>query len=349
MEKIELTLATDLPGYGVAGQKVELALTPSDVHVAEEMSTYLAGYQTPNFRADEVSPPVLVDVDTDQYRTFDSDDAFKRVAVKGGPQGAVPEVDPKTAMTTYKVVDRYVGAFVPAQTELSAVKLFQPRAAASRRCKRAILLDREFDVWSLLTTTGNWNSNNVTTLNAAQKWNGGADSDPIKDLQVIRELSAQGPVEYWMNEVVANAFVRHDKVKDHFRMFNGDAALAGAIANMNQANERQRFIDFAIPGIGTVHVSAAKAKDASGVLQYILGSSFVLGIVTPPGVPTDGEEIATSYTFRRKGPSGVGFEAREFYIPNRGPLGGTMLVASMADIAVMTGNIVGGITSGVVA
>ena len=66
-------------------------------------------------------------------------------------------------------------------------------------------------------------------------------------------------------------------------------------------------------------------------------------LTTPPGgIPLDGEEIATTYTFRRRGVAGVGFETREFRVENRGPKGGVMVVASMADIAIMTGDNVGG-------
>jgi len=52
MERMEIVLAED-SALGKAGQKVTLALSPTDVHVAEEMSTYLAGYSVPSYRADE--------------------------------------------------------------------------------------------------------------------------------------------------------------------------------------------------------------------------------------------------------------------------------------------------------
>jgi hypothetical protein len=68
-------------------------------------------------------------------------------------------------------------------------------------------------------------------------------------------------------------------------------------------------------------------------------------VTTPPGVPVDGEEIATTHTFRRRGASSVGFETREFRVEGRGN-GGTMVVANMADIAVVTGNNCGGLIVG---
>lgn len=347
MEHIELILANDVPNVGKQGQKVSLALTPADVHLAEEMATYLAGYSVPNFRADEASKIILVDRDEDWFRTFDTDDAFKRVAVKASIQAPVPEVDPKTALTKYSVVDRFVGAFVPTVTELNAVKAFRPKQAGLNRCKRAIQLDREYDVWGMLTTTANWNANNVIALGAGFNWNGGASSNPIKDLMDLGERSAMMPIEYWMNPTVANAFIRHTLVKDHYRQFLGDGAIGGTLNDLNRASAANASMDFAIPGIGIVHVVSGKAKDASGVLGFIVDKSFVVATHSPAGVPTDGEDVASSYTFRRKGPSGTGFETREFFIENRGPLGGTMVVTSMADIAKMTGSIVGGLLTGV--
>lgn len=347
MEKIELTLAED-SALGKAGQKVELALTPADVHVAEEMPTYLAGYSVPGFRADEASKPILVDVDEDKYRTMSTDDAFKPVQVKASMQQAVPEVDPQSSLDSYKVVDRFVGSFVPTVVELNAQKVFRPKMAAAKRIKRALQIDREIDVWTLLTTSGSWDSAVKKTLGATEKWNGGADSDPIANLQFLLESTAFGPIEFWMNQKVANAFIRHAKVKDHFRFMNGDAALAGAVANLNTTNDAGAMVDFVIPGIGVVHVVSGKYKNASGVLTPYLADTNVVATHSPPGTPTDGEEIASSYTFRRKGPSGVGYETREFIVENRGPLGGVMLVASMADIAKMTSKLVGGLLTGVV-
>jgi hypothetical protein len=344
MDHYEIVLADDTPGLGKRGQKVSLALSPSDVRQPEEISTYLAGYYTQGFRGDEASKVILVDHDEDKFRSFDSDDAFKRVQVKGSMQGAIPEVDPKTSLSTYKVVEKYVGSFIPMQTELNADKGFKPRAAAARRCKRALQLDREFDVWGILGSASSWAAGNVLTLTAGtQAWNTGSAPDPILDLQTIMEASAQQITDFWMNPKVANAFLRASKVRDFLKVMMGDGAMNQQVVNMNQAVGANAAYDFTIPGFPTFHIVAPKAKDAAGALQYILSSNVCVGTVSPPGVPSDGEEIASSYTFRRRGPSGVGFETREFFVDGRGPLGGTMIVAAMADIPIMTGNNVGGI------
>jgi hypothetical protein len=345
MEQFSIILAEAVKGVGKAGERVSLELQPSDVHDPTELPTYLAGFRPFGFRGDEASPPVLVDNDEDKFRQFSSDDAFKVVDVKGSTGGAVPEVDPKTSLTPFKVVERFVGAFVPRQTELATGNNYQPRMAAARRARWAIELDREIDVWALLGLTTSFAAAQRLALGGTQNWDGGSDSDPIRDLHTAIEASAQMVTDLWMNQKVANAMLRHDKVRDHMRQMLGDSAPNAAIGSVASAGRVNA--DFVIPGLPPVHVAAGKQlNETTSVLDYILGDVVVL-VGRPPGVPTDGEEIATSYTFRRRGPSGVGFEVREFTLENRGPLGGTMMVVSMADIAVMTGNSVGGIISGV--
>jgi len=325
------------------GQRFSLSLQPADVHDPSELPTYLAGYKPFNFRADEMSKVVLMDNYQDKIRNFNANDAFEPVAVKGSTMGSVPEVDPNSSLTSILAVDRFVGSFVPKQTELSTGNNYQPIMAATRRCKRAIDLDREIDVTTLLGTSSNFDAS--VRIAAAAAWNGGAGSDPVFDIQTAIQASWQPITEIWMNQKVAFAFLRHDSVKDYMKQMLGDVAPSNAISSVAQAGEKS--VDFALPGLPPIRVVASKVKIGSS-LSYTLGDVVTL-LSTVPGQPTDGEEIATSYTFRVRGPSGVGYEVREFFVDGRGPQGGTMIVVAMADIAVVTGDKAGAIITGVIA
>lgn len=330
---LTLKLENDAPGIGRSGQVVKLTLAPTDVMHPTELATYLAGYKPMAYRADEASPPILVDKDEGKLRNFSSDDAFRRVDVKSSMNAAVDEVDPKSSFIDYKVVDKFIGSFIPDPVEQNATQLYRPRQAALRRCRRAIELDREIDVWGALTTSSNWASANVATLGAGAQWNGGASSDPIKDLQTRIEASAQPVTSIFFNEQVKNAFLRHALVRDHMRQMLGDRG-AEQLADME---------DFKIPGLPPFRTSMSKVKNESTLaLDYVLNDSIVL-LCQVPGTPTDGEEISTSYSPRRRGPAGVGFGTREYRVEGRGPQGGTMVVAHAADIFVMTGNNCGGL------
>jgi hypothetical protein len=345
MEKHEIVLAED-SALGQAGQRVTLALQPADVHDPTELATYLAGYSPFGYRADEASKVVLVDNDQDKYRTFNRDDAFRAVNVKAGSQGSIPEVDPKSSLSTYTVVNRYVGSFIPRQTELQTGNNYNPRMRAGERCRRALDLDREIDVWTMLETNTNFASAQRTALTSGYQWNGGSNADPIKDLQTQIENSDQPVSTIWMNQKVANNFLRNDTVRDHMRQMIGDNAASSAATQVHKSGEVN--VDFVIPGLPPIRVVASKVKNEStSALNYILNDVVVL-VSVPPGVPTDGDQIATTYTFRRKGPSGVGITTREFFVDGRGPEGGTMVAVSMADIHLMTGNNCGGIITNVI-
>lgn len=347
MEKITLQLENSHPMLGAAGQRVTLALTPADVADVSEIPEYLAGYRPYSYRADEISPVILTDREEGRYRTFGMDDSFRRVLVKGSMQGAVPEVDPSSSLASYKVVERYIGSFVPRQTQLVGDQRYSPLLAASRRCKTAIMLDREVDAFALLATSGNWASGQITAA-AGTGWGDLVSGDPILDLQTTLEKSSQMISEFWMNPKVANKFLRHPSVRTHMRQYMGDGspgAIAGVVAGGSNQNTNT---DFNIPGVGTIKIASAKVKNEStGALQYVLPDVVIAVTVPRAGIPVDGEEIASTYTFRRKGISGTGLDVREFEVDGRGPLGGTMIVVSVADIAVLTANNAGGILTGV--
>jgi hypothetical protein len=344
MKEITLTLTNDMPGYGVKGQRVTLALEPQDVHDPTELPEYLAGYKPFGYRADELSVPVLVDNDSDKFRTFNSDDAFRRVDVKGSTQSAVPEVDPKSSLDSYKVVERFVGSFIPMQTQRQTGNNYRPVFASMRRCRRAIELDRELDVFALLNATASWDASVVNA--AANPWTDATLGTPLTDLQDSIEASAQPVSSVWMNQSVAHIFLRHPQIVSSMRQYFGDdraPEVANAVLRAGIEN-----LDVDIPGLPPIKVSASKVKNEStDALDYVFAN--VVNLIThTPGVPADGEDIATTWTFRRRGPAGNGFNVREFFVENRGPEGGTMVVVGMADEAKMTADNAGGIITGVV-
>lgn len=345
---MEMTLADNVPGYGAEGDRVTLALTPADVHDPTEIPEYLAGYRPFGYRALEASPMIPVTKDEDKYRSFDSDDAFRLVKVKGSTLGAVPEVDPKSKLESYKVVERYIGSFIPVQTQnQTGPTSYDPIMAAGERCMRAVELDLEVDVFTLLGTSGNWAAGQITPATGTG-WNDLVSGDPILDVQTAVTKSDQPVTATWMNQDVAFRFLRHPLVRDHMRQFFGDSAREGIATAVANAGRTGAAADFFIPGLPPFKVVASKVKNEStGLLDYVLGSTVAVLVTVPPGIPTSGEDIATTYTFRRRGDSGTGIDVRQFTLENRGPKGGTMIVVSVADIPKFTANNAGGIITGV--
>ena len=329
-------LIDDAPGVGRKGETVTMALTPQDTFITSELDTYLGGFsQSGVFRADEVSPPILVDKEVASYRNFTKNNTFKRVNVNASLTGAVNEVDPETEMKTYSAQHRALACFIPSIT--AAQSVYDVSLAGAKRIRMAMDLDREIRLWTLLTTSGSWLAANRVTLAAGFEWADpqGANSDPIFDVNQ-RELKTAAPItEWWMSKEVADAFIRHTTVRTHMRQMLGDAAPAPQVVARAEA--------FIIPGIGTIHTVKPKVlNETTGNLDEILNDT-VVGTHGLPGVPRTGEDMATVNTFRVRGPSGTGWQSRQVFLDGRGYAGGTLLIIGHQEDIVMASDSIGGV------
>jgi|SRR6187551_34897 len=326
VQNIALALATDVPHLGLrAGQSITLALQPSDVHVAEEIDTFLAGYAPDEFRADEAVPIVPTDFLTDQFRTFTENNAFRVVNVLASTQSDINEVDPETILRTFICVDRAIGGFIPNVTQHTARKAYDPRQALARRIRWALALEREvriFGTGGLLTTSGNWNANNVTTIAGSSEWNT-ANGDPILNMQDAEENSVMPITDWFMSTPVFNAFLRNANVRTYLRVMLGDNAPSPDVVS------RKR--DIVIPGLAPIHVVGGKVlNESTGGIDFIMGEA-VVGIRKPSGGLVNPEDIQTAVTWRFNGPSGTGFITREFELPRRGLHAGQMMVSGYSE------------------
>jgi hypothetical protein len=337
-------------------QSVQLTLSPADVHSPEELPNFIAGYRAGPYCADMASPVKLVDHTSDEYRTHTAH-AFERVQCKTSQQGAVAEVDPKTGLTPYRTVVRACGSFIPTRTEQEGTKAYRPRQAAAKRVSRVLANDREWDVFGddgLLGVPDNFGADHQDALPPLERWgdlegkNPGANADPLADLDNIIDKSYQPPTDIWMNGQVAKVFIKFPKVLDLIRGTYGDRDLAQTLNQVRSPGNKQ-IVTFEVLGYPPIHVCTAKLMRTVGALPtYILGPHVVL-TTRPEGADgelvtsmMDDEEIATSCTFRMREASGTGYNTREYFVEGRGHLGGTMVVASQEDIAVVISPYVGG-------
>lgn len=345
-EQVTMKLA-ETSRLGREGDVVTLDLQVVDVHVPEEISTYLGGYKNFESRADEISPIVLVDKDTDYYRDMSSDDAFQPVDVKINMNGPHKEIDVRSSATQYQTIYRAIGSYVG--DDVAVQTRWGLRQAASRRCFNVVDMDREIDAVGLLTTTTSFSSNNRLALGAGANWDGGVDSDPVENIQRMILQSSQTVTAIDLNQADAFALLRHPAVRDQYRQYKGDAQLEEAVANVYKSGMQGATskCDFMIPGLPVFRVHTKRKKNETTLaLDFIWPTGTVVGSSSPPGVPMDGETIATSKTFRRRGVFGTGWTTREYRIENRGLNGGSMIMVGNADIAKITSNTSGFIITG---
>ena len=332
-------LAEDAPGIGRAGEVVTMAVTPSETgDQLRVIDTYLGGYKNRSYLADQISPPVLVDTEKGKRIDFSKENAFQWVDPRAGRQGGIKEVEHLNERTDYQTEEFALAAFIPWAAENDAVRQYNVRQETSKLLMNKLLLDREIRVANALFTLNNWNANNRTTLLAASKWNGGASADPLTDIQVRLEKSAQ-PVSFMVcNPTVAFHLLANDKIRSFMRQVYGDEKVDAVMQGASFAQESTDVKLAALPDL--LICPAKKLNESTGNLDYIWGNDLAL-ITTASGMSPD--EMASFMTFRTRGRSGSGVVTNEYMPYGRGINGGTMLEVGFGEDIFFPSNISGGL------
>lgn len=334
---------------GASERAVLMGLGVGDVHLPAAMPNFAGGYRQFKPMADMASPPLLTTKPADKYFIFDKNDAFQQAAPTVGSQGGAPnEIPARLNNQTFSTTEYALGGFVPLQLDAAADAPLRIRQATLKRILNVLMLRREIRVATLLETSANWNSGNVATLGAGFQWDGGASSDPIKDLQTRMEQSLGDITGIIMAEPVWHAFQRNPAVQKYFTYKAGVAPLP------NEANMAS------ILELPPIYVARMKYfAPNGGALTFVWGNHVVMVRQPEQMPPTTQDDIATSYTFRwnaalgglpdqvKQGAPGFGvsgaFVCREFYNQLRGSLGGSQLVCAHFDAEEMTSGYVGGL------
>ncbi len=317
-----------------------LDLGTGDVHTPSALPNIAMGYRNEPPMADVYSPPVLVPKPSDYYNVFDKNDAFQRAYPTGGTGGAsVAEIAPRLATTLFTTTERALGGFVATQVEAAADVPLRILTATSKRVMNAMALEREIRVQSLARTTSNWNSNNVLTVAAGAKWNGGGSSDPIKDLQGRDESSLMGLSGILMALPTFNAMVRNPAARAYWGFKDTDRD----IPTPQDLSKRL--------GLPPIYVSRMRYIGSAGTPVFVWGGDVVLFRNPDEMPPTSQDDIASSYSFRWNmtgKPSDAtqvsgGYIVRQYYDQNRGSMGGIKVVVVHQDAEVQTSAYVGGL------
>lgn len=331
------------------GVQVNMDLGIGDVHIPAALQNFAGGYRLVEGVADAALPVLPVQKQSDYYFIWNSSNAFEPVSPIQGAPGAPPnEVNPTLSSTKYTAPEYSLAGFIPTEVEANADAPLRPYQAAVARVMNALRLAREQRVQAKLTTSGNWNANNVLALASGSQWNGGSSGDPIANIQYIEEQSYAPISRIVMGRPVFHAMQRSSAVRQYYAFKDGrDTILPSA---------EQISTIFQLPPITVADMKYTLAGAPTYVWPSSAGASSAVVLLhePPQNPPTDGESVATGYTFRWTGasaPDGTvtgGFLVRSYYDPKRGGRGGRIIVLVHNDAEVITSNIVGGLITGVV-
>jgi hypothetical protein len=315
----------------------------ADVHVPGALTNFVTGYNNEGPVGDIYSPPLVVAKKSDYYWQFDRKDAFQRALPQlGSPAGQAPELEPRFGNTKFTTIMRAVAGFVPTEVEANQDAPLNIKLATSTRMVDAAVLESEFRRQAVARTSGNWNS--ATTIAAGYQWNGGANSDPVKDFNNACEASHGRPNAAIVPEHIWNSMCRNPAVRGYYA-YGGTSP--GILTDVQMST---------LLKLPEIYISRMKYINTSGTLSYVWGNDVVIFRRPAAMPPVNQRDVCTSVTFRwgltnvkledgqQFSPDmidGRGWVMRQFYNQYRGQLGGIQMVLVLSDIETQTSKYVG--------
>ncbi len=339
-----------------AGNLVKMDLGQSTVHIDHALTNFLTGYSNGTMQADMFAPPVIVANASNKYFQWDPDNAL--AAVDGtvvASNGDFAEITPKLSNSPYNTVGYALGSRLPTEIISNADAPLNVLQTATRMVMDRLLLNRELRVKTLAFTAANYATANVQALLAAQKWNGGGSSDPIRNIQAIVEASLMPVTHMIMSKQTWNAFITNPAVQKYVAFKTSATPIPSTGAG---ATEWSALLDLPIPIIAE---SRAKDPAVAASYPYVWNGSVAL-LRRTPGDMSDAD-ICTAKTFRWNGAGGTslptefggkvegGWTVRSFFDPFKGRRGTQTVVVTHDDAEVITGGtsnvaVVGGLITG---
>lgn len=316
-----------------------------DVHQQTPLPNYAQGYRNVDGVCDIVSPVVPTSKPSAKFYEWSSDDAFQQVDnTESAPGAQVAEISPRLSLKNFATTEYALGAFVPTEIEAAADSPLQPMQAAVRRVMQALAIGREKRVFAMISNTASYPASLLVdlTLDPTKKWNGGVNADPLKDIHTIMENAYMEPTDIILSRKVQNTFARNTQIREYVK-------YKSSVKTQPTAQDWSAILE-----LPPFQVAKMKAKSKStGLIDYIWGNDVIL-IRRPQGMPSDGQDVGSSYTFRWQG-GGVsdgsmsgGLLVRTFFDQKRGPRGGMSVVVTHQDAEVLTSGYVGGIIKGAI-
>ena len=336
-------MALELSTPDKDGRLVTMDLSPTDVHTAATLPTFVGGYSIEEGIADAISPVHMVPHQQDVYFTWNDKSDFNRKIPNSAAFGrSVPKVNPSLTPTTYNVVPYALGGYIPTEVQANADTPLRPFEKLMQMIVDGLRLEREIRVATLLQTSSNWNTNMVTTLLSGAQWDGGGAADPLYNLQYQDEQSLKDCTGVAMSKRLWNWFRRSPAIQK-FTSFKDRIPGIADMAKLTAELE-----------LPPIHIGKMKYYTAGGTPTFVWGNHVVLVRQPPQMPPTSQMDNVTSMTFRWAGldsgdnkvPDGAvtgGLLVRSWFDQRLGPRGSTVVVATHSDYEAQTSGLVGGL------
>lgn len=160
-----------------------MSLVQSDVVIDPALSNVSIKFTNDTYIADMILPTIKVSKQTGKYYVYDKAnlriDRTERAAGSGAN-----EIDFGLTTASFSCDDHALKSFVADEIQDQAEAALNPLIDETETITDKLLLDRENNAATLLTTAANFT--NTSTLSGTSQWSDYANSDPIGDIRTAR-------------------------------------------------------------------------------------------------------------------------------------------------------------------
>lgn len=204
-------------------------------HIDAALSTLSIRFMNEEFIGSQIMPIAMVDKQSDKYSVYSDRDYLAYPDATIGPRGEVQQLTTNIDQTnSFFCVGHALEEYVDMDNISNADAPLDLLGNANYKANDGLEWNREKQIATVLTTTGNYGSN-TSTLAAGSEWDA-ANGTPVQNIQdaVGACLGGPGPTELvgWCGYDVYKVLARHPEVRELYKYTGSGLASPQLLAGI---------------------------------------------------------------------------------------------------------------------
>ena len=254
----------------------------STLHVDRPLSNFATAYENRELIGLMLAPEIQAEKPSDKYFVLNKANALQVLDPKVSGLQLPADIHQDSTLATFSCDDYALSATVAQRDEDTSDLPMGLRMSAALDVTALLRLAQESRIMTLLTTSGNYASGNVTTLTGADRWDAGG-GDPFGAIDTAKDAVFRAPntkLVAFCSNATWKVLKRHPQVLD---MIKGGATLGDPAIATKQAFAQMIECDEFVVGDAIGTSSNPGLAEASKVYARIWPKSFgIVAVSTAP-------------------------------------------------------------------
>lgn len=247
-------------------------LVQQDVVIDPALSNVSIKYTNDSYIADMILPTVKVSKQTGKYYVYDKSNLRIDNTERAAGSGA-NEIDFGLTTASFSCDDHALKSFVADEVQDQAEAALNPLIDETETITEKLMLDRENNAATLLTTSGNYT--NTSALSGTSQWSDYSNSDPIGDIRTARTTvhaaTFKKPNTIIMGKQVFDMLADHPQIIERVKYSALGVVTEELLARIFQVSK-------VLVGEAGKNTANEGATDA---LSYVWGKNVIVAYIAP--------------------------------------------------------------------